>query len=496
MKGNYILSIDQSTQGTKAMLFDERGEMLLRRDKAHRQLISPEGWISHDLEEIYENMKEVVRQVVLDSGVGRENIAAIGISNQRETSAAWERKSGRPVGQAVVWQCSRAEGICSQMQAEKEAIKRITGMDLSPYFPAAKFAWILQNRKEALENRKAQNLCLGTVDSFLIFRLTEGKVFKTDITNASRTQLMDLAAGEFDPGLCASFGIPRECLAQIEDSDGDYGETTLEGFFPHPVPVRAVLGDSHAALFGQGCLERGMAKATYGTGSSIMMHVGDRPVFAENGVVSSVGFKINGKTAYVLEGNLNYTGAVITWMKQDMGLVQDEKETQELALQANPADKTYLVPAFSGLGAPYWDSSARAAVIGMSRTTGKAELVKAGLSCIALQITDVVKAMEAEAGIRLQELRVDGGPTKNSFLMQLQSDLLQKPVLVPNREELSGIGAAYAAGLAAGMYDERVFERIQRTAYHQKMAAEESKEYYDGWQEAVARVLGKAVRTC
>ncbi len=489
MEKNYILSVDQSTQGTKALLFDGQGQLLMRKDRAHRQIISPEGWVSHDPEEIYRNTVEVLRQGILDSGIDRNRIAALGISNQRETSAAWDRRSGKAAGHAIVWQCSRAASICSQMDQDRELVKRVTGMELSPYFPAAKFAWILRNREEAQKLSENGNLCLGTVDAFLIYRLTGGKVFKTDYSNASRTQLMDLAAGKFDGNLCGKFGISSCCLPEIEDSDGYFGETDLEGTLKHPIPIRGVLGDSHAALFGQACLKKGMVKATYGTGSSIMMNVGDKPVFAKNGVVSSVGFKINHKMSYVLEGNLNYTGAVITWLKKDLGLIETDQETEKLAFEANPADETYLVPAFSGLGAPYWDSSARAAVIGMSRTTGRAELARAALSCIAYQITDVVKIMEAEAGIHPEALRVDGGPTRNRYLMQLQSDLLETRVLVPAQEELSGIGAAYAAGLAVGLYDERVFDRMERTAYEPEMKPEESSRLYKGWKAAVGRVL-------
>lgn len=489
MDKNYILSVDQSTQGTKALLFDGEGRLLMRKDKAHRQIISEEGWVSHDPEEIYRNTVEVLRQVILDSGIDGDRIAALGISNQRETSVAWDRRTGKPAGHAIVWQCSRAASICRQMEGDRELVKRVTGMELSPYFPAAKFAWILRNRKEAGELLKKGNLCLGTVDAFLVYRLTGGAVFKTDYSNASRTQLMDLAAGAFDEELCGKFGIDFSCLPDIEDSDGYYGETDLDGSLKHPIPIRGVLGDSHAALFGQACLKKGMVKATYGTGSSIMMNVGEQPVFAKNGVVSSVGFKINHRMSYVLEGNLNYTGAVITWLKKDLGLIERDQETEKLAFEANPADETYLVPAFSGLGAPYWDSSARAAIIGMSRTTGRAELVRAALSCIAYQIADVVKIMEAEAGIRPEALRVDGGPTRNRYLMQLQSDLLGTRVLVPAQEELSGIGATYAAGLAVGLYDERIFDRMERTAYEPEMKPEEASRLYEGWKAAVGRVL-------
>lgn len=489
MKRTYILSVDQSTQGTKALLFDESGKLLMRRDRPHRQIISREGWVSHDPEEIYRNTIGVLQQVIADSGIDRDAVVAVGISNQRETSVAWERKSGRAVGNAVVWQCSRAASICRELQDKADEVRALTGMALSPYFPASKYAWMVRNRAEARQKMEQGNLCLGTMDSFLVYRLTKGQVFKTDYSNASRTQLMNLTKGTFEENLCRTFGIKRDCLPQIEDSDGEYGETDLEGFLSHPIPIRAVLGDSHAALFGQACLKKGMTKATYGTGSSIMMHVGECPVFSRHGIVSSVGFKINHKMTYVLEGNLNYTGAVITWLKKDLKLIETEKETESLAFAANAEDKTYLVPAFSGLGAPYWDSSARAAVIGMSRMTGKAELVKAALSCIAYQITDVVKAMEADAGFCLEELRVDGGPTRNRFLMQLQSDLLGKHVMVPVQEELSGIGAAYAAGLTAGVYDERVFAQINRMIYKPVMSSQKREESYLGWKHAVKCVL-------
>ena len=491
MDKKYILSLDQSTQGTKALLFDQSGTLLMRRDKVHRQMISQEGWVSHDPEEIYKNSIEVLRKVIEDSGIDRSAVVSLGISNQRETSLAWDRVSGKPVDSAIVWQCSRSASICEELKDRAQEVRDVTGMALSPYFPASKYAWILKNRKSAREKMESGTLSLGTIDSYLVYRLSGKRIFKTDYSNASRTQLMNLRTGKFDDSLCGIFGISTDCLPEIEDSDGYYGETDLEGFLPSSVPIQTVLGDSHAALFGQVCLNKGMTKVTYGTGSSVMMNVGENPVFSRNGVVSSVGFKMNHKMTYVLEGNLNYTGAVITWLKKDLKIIQDDCETESLSYEANPADRAYLVPAFSGLSAPYWDSNARAAVIGMSRTTGRAEFVKAALSCIAYQITDVVKAMETDAGICLNELRADGGPTKNCYLMQLQSDLLGNRVLVPDQEELSGIGAAYGAGLAVGLYDERIFERINRLAYEPLMGRSEREELYQGWKNAVRSVLDK-----
>lgn len=488
MKKQYILSIDQSTQGTKALLFDGQGKLLRRKDKAHRQIINEKGWVSHDGEEIYRNTIQVLQELITESGIAQEEIGALGISNQRETSVAWDRKTGNPLGHAIVWQCSRAESICQELQEYGEMIREKTGMPLSPYFPAAKYAWLLRNREGAKELLNQGDLCLGTIDSYLVFRLTGG-VHKTDYSNASRTQLFHLEKGCFDEEICHVFGIPMECLPEIADSDALYGMTDLEGFLQKPIPIHGVLGDSHAALFGQACLKKGMIKATYGTGSSIMMNVGEKPIFSKSGIVSSVGFKIGGKLSYVLEGNLNYTGAVITWLKKDLQLIETDSETESLAYGANPADTTCIVPAFTGLGAPYWDSNARAAVIGMTRTTGKAEFVKAALSCIAQQITDIVEAMETDSGMTVEELRVDGGPTRNTFLMQLQSDLTGSRVQVPETEELSGMGAAFAAGMAAGLYTEKVFEAIHRTAYEAQMAEEQRQKLRSVWKKAVDKVL-------
>lgn len=490
MKKGYILSIDQSTQGTKALLFDGEGKLLMRRDKAHRQIINGLGWVSHDPEEIYGNTIEALGALLRESGIDRGEIAALGISNQRETSLAWDRKTGRPAGLAVVWQCSRGEAICRELASHGEEIRKITGIPLSPYFPAAKYAWLIRNQAEAQELLRQGRLCLGTMDSYLIFRLTDG-VHKTDYSNASRTQLFDLGTGDYSRRICGLFGLSPEMLPRIEDSDGNFGMTDLEGLLPGRIPIHGVMGDSHAALFGQACLQRGLVKATYGTGSSIMMNVGDSPVSSGNGLVSSVGFKIDHKISYVLEGNLNYTGAVISWLKNDLRLIEKDSETQALAYEANPADTTCIVPAFTGLGAPYWDSDARAAIVGMTRTTGRAELVKAALSCIAQQIVDIMEAMQKDSGIAAKELRVDGGPTGNTFLMQLQCDLLGGRVLAPDTEELSGTGAAYAAGLASGLYDEGVFDRIHRTAYDPQMTREERERLRENWKRAVRMVLQK-----
>lgn len=487
----YVLGVDQSTQGTKALLFDETGELLSRCDLPHEQKINERGWVSHDPMEIYRNTLQVVKKLVTESGIEKTGIAALGISNQRETSLVWDRDTGLPVNDAVVWQCDRAAEICKRLEGSAKLVKERTGLNLSPYFPAAKWAWLLENTP----GLTGKNLCAGTIDAWLVYKLTGGKSFKTDYSNASRTQLFNLSELGWDGELCKLFNVPKEILPEVCFSDSCFGETDFEGFLPHPIPIHGVLGDSHGALFGQGCLKPGMAKATYGTGSSVMMNVGESPVFSEN-VVTSLAWGMEApvwgggpKITYVLEGNINYTGAVTRWVVDDLHLLSSSKEAGKVALDADPSDGTYLVPAFTGLGAPYWNSDARAMFYGMSRTTGRAELVKAAEECIAYQIADVVNAMNAETDIPLAELRVDGGPTHDKYLMQFQSDILNIPVAVPEKEELSGIGAAYCAGIAAGVYGTEVIDRMGRSQYAPQREESWRKERYDGWKQAVAILL-------
>ena len=491
MAEKYIISIDQSTQGTKALLFDEGGSLIKRTDKPHEQIINEKGWVSHNPVEIYENVIDVVARLTKD--IDGSRIIGVGISNQRETSLAWARITGEPLADAIVWQCARAADICERVerQGKAEDIRRKTGMNLSPYFPASKIAWLLENVEGAREKADRGEICHGTIDSWLVYKLTGGKSYKTDCSNASRTQLFNIFELKWDEEICAWFGIDPANMAQVCDSDSEFGKTDFEGVLPKKVPIHGVLGDSHGSLFGQGCLKPGMTKSTYGTGSSIMMNIGEKPVLSTHGVVTSLAWSMGGKVNYVLEGNLNYTGAVITWLKDDLKLIESPGETGTLAREAIQDDELYLIPAFSGLGAPYWDSRATAAIVGMTRTTGKAEVVRAGLECIAYQITDIVKAMCEDAGVRLGELRVDGGPTKNEYLMQFQSDIADVAVQVPDSEELSGIGPAYAAGLALGVWDESVFGRLNRVKYAPGMDGETRKKKYNGWKAAVSTVLTK-----
>ncbi len=490
MSGRYIISIDQSTQGTKALLFDKSGVLMCRMDIPHKQIVSDLGWVSHDPEEIYENVLKAVRGVLSKANVSPEQVASIGISNQRETSLIWDKKSGKPLNHAVVWQCARAAKICERPEIKENAdyIFNTTGLKLSPYFPAAKIAWLLENTMGADRLSAEGNICHGTMDSYLVYRLTKGRTYATDYSNASRTQLFDIFKLKWDARICELFGIDPENLPEVKDSDAIYGYSDFEGLFSEEIPICGVMGDSHAALFGQNCCDNGQTKATYGTGSSIMMNIGDKPILSKNGLVTSLAWGRNGHVQYVLEGNLNYTGAVITWLKEDLKLIESAAETQELANCASKEDELYLVPAFTGLGAPYWNSHAKAAIVGMDRTTGRAEFARAALECIAYQITDVVQAMSEDSGIKLSELRVDGGPTRNEYLMQFQSDIAGCKVLVPNQEELSGIGAAYMSGIAVGLWDEEILTKMKRIVHEPKMPETEVKRRYAGWKSAVKTV--------
>lgn len=505
MKKKYVLAVDQSTQGTKAILFDKDSNLVCRSDLSHKQIINEKGWVSHDLSEIYENTIEVIKNVVEKAGIQKEEIACLGISNQRETSASWSRTSGEPLAPAIVWQCSRAEEVCERIKnnviidssreqgisgGAAEVIRLKTGMHLSPYFPAAKFAWLLENVEAVKAAKASDDLCMGTMDTYLLFRLTKGRVYATDYSNASRTQLFNIHELSWDKEICTWFGIDAEKLPQVCDSNHQYGMTDLESYLRTPIPICGVIGDSQGALFGQGCIEKGMVKATYGTGSSVMMNVGENFVRSDLGLVTSLAWGLDGKINYVLEGNINYTGAVITWLKDDMGFISSPGETQEMAMEANPNDTTYLVPAFSGLGAPYWQPNAKAMMYGMSRTTGKKEIAKAALESIAYQITDIVEMMKAEDGIDVKELCVDGGPTGNQYLMKFQSDILGTTVSLPGCEESSALGAGLMAGLSCGMYQiETVFGGINRNQYIPEMAVAERQRKYLGWKEAVSKVL-------
>ncbi len=490
--GKYILAVDQSTQGTKGLLFDEAGKLVSRCDRPHRQIVNDLGWVEHDPVEIMKNTVLVCMDTIAAAEIDPGEVLAFGISNQRETSLMWNKETGDPVMNAIVWQCSRAEEICRRHAeaGEGECIRQKTGIPLSPYFPASKLQWMMENNASARTLAKEGKLAVGTVDSWLVYNLTDRKVHRTDYSNASRTQLFNIHDLKWDEELLRSFDIPADAMPEVVMSDSVFGMTDLAGILPHTVPITGVLGDSHAALFGQNCRKPGEIKATYGTGSSVMMNIGDEFRESEGGLVTSLAWGMNGRVSYVLEGNLNYTGAVITWLRDEVHMISSPAETCKLAEQANPNDETYFVPAFTGLGAPYWNPKAKGILTGITRTTGRNEIVRAAVDCIAYQITDLVKLMRRESGRPIRELHVDGGPTGNRYLMQFQADQAEAEVIIPELQELSGMGAAYAAGISTGLYDaETIFDQIRHTTYEPQIDDERRKKLYQGWQEAVAQVM-------
>ena len=494
MRTFYILGVDQSTQGTKGVLVDQAGRIASRADRPHRQIISGQGWVSHDPEEIYRNVLGVCGDVIRQSAVDPSDILCMGITNQRETTVAFSRTTGKPLAEAIVWQCARAAGITEKLRKRvgfEDTVRTKTGLMLSPYYPASKMAWLLQNRPEVEEAAGRGELALGTIDSYLVFRLTGGHRFCTDASNASRYQLMNLNTIGWDPALCAAFGIPETALPEIVGSDAAFGMTDLDGLLDSPIPIAGVLGDSHGALFGHGCLAPGMTKATYGTGSSVMMNIGPDIRLSTHGLSASVAWKMNGKVSYCLEGNINYSAAVISWLQKDVKLIESPAETDALARAANPEDTACLVPAVSGLGAPWWRNDARAVLCGMSRTTGKNEIVRAALDSIACQIFDVVEAMRLDTGLDIPCMSVDGGPTGNRYLMQTQSDLLRAEIRIPDAEELSVLGAVYTAGIASGFYDPaRIHQAIHYRTYRPEMDETVRSEKLALWRQAVRMVLG------
>jgi glycerol kinase len=471
-----IIAVDQSTASTKALVFDMSASLVTRSSVEHRQYYPQAGWVEHDPEELYANTVAAVKDAVRSLGRDKERLRALAITNQRETAVVWDRSTGKPVYNAVVWQCQRGEALCRRLTEAGRAaeVKARSGLPLDPYFSASKIRWILDNVPGARERAEGGALAFGTVDSWLLWKLTGGGVHATDPTNASRTMLMNLASLEWDNALLRLFDIPRSMAPGILRSNRIFGKTTVEGAL-HELPVTGVLGDSHAAFFGQCCFERGQAKATYGTGTSLMLNIGAQPAGSGKAVATSVGWAIDGRVDYVLEGNIHSTGDTIRWLRDGLGLLAESSDSESLALSVPDNNGVYLVPAFSGLGAPYWDNAARAAIVGMARNTTRAHVVRAAVEAIAFQVADLVKAMEAEAGARLTELRVDGGASANRFLVQFQADVLDVPVAQSAQPEASALGAAMMAGLAVGAWKDLAMDRAQRS----RLLA--------GWREAVAR---------
>jgi glycerol kinase len=447
----HILALDQGTTSSRAILFDQAGAIVAVAQKEFPQIFPKPGWVEHDPHDIWSSQAGVAAEALTKARVRAEDIAAIGITNQRETSIVWDRTTGEPIMNAIVWQDRRTAPICDRLRKQKleRVIRRKTGLVIDAYFSATKVQWMLQNVKGARAKAKAGQLAFGTVDSWLIWNLTGGKVHVTDVTNASRTMLFDIAKCEWDDELLEIFGVPRSMLPEVRSSSEVYGVTSLLGT---SVPIAGIAGDQQAALFGQACLKPGMVKNTYGTGCFMLMNTGTKRIASKHNLLTTVAWRIGDRTEYALEGSIFIAGAVVQWLRDGLEFFRSAPEIEAMAAVVEDTGGVYLVPAFAGLGAPHWDPHARGTIVGLTRGTTKAHVARAALEGIALQVMDVLKAMEADAGIKLKELRVDGGASANDLLMQLQADLLNVPVVRPKVLETTALGAAYLAGLAVGFW--------------------------------------------
>ena len=494
MSKRYILAIDQSTQGTKGILFDQQGVFVARADRSHRQFVDEKGWVEHDPEEILTNTLAVARDVVQKAGIGKEEIAALGISNQRETVMAWDRSTGKPLYRAIVWQCARAKEICEGMQDQKDLVKSRTGLNLSPYFSAAKLTWIMQNVPEAGRQADKGCLCCGTMDSWLVYQLSTDHAFKTDYSNASRTMLFNINDLAWDKEILAELGIPACMLPKPMPSSCVYGMAD-PAFFGGAIPVSGAAGDQQAALFGQTCFTAGEAKNTYGTGCFLLMNTGERPVFSSNGLLTTIAWGVDGKVNYALEGSIFVAGAAIQWLRDEMRLIDSASDSEYMAKKVKDTHGCYVVPAFTGLGAPHWDQYARGTVVGITRGVNKYHIIRATLESLAYQVNDVLQAMRADSGIALNSLKVDGGASANDFLMQTQADIINAPVNRPSCVETTAMGAAYLAGLAVGYWHSKE-DVIKNWAIDQtfrpSISEEERGEKIKGWEKAVKYSYGWA----
>jgi glycerol kinase len=447
----YILALDQGTTSSRAMVFDHSGSVVALAQKEFRQIFPKPGWVEHDASEIWATQLHTATEALAQAGLTGPDIAAIGITNQRETTVVWDRDTGEPVHHAIVWQDRRTAARCDQLKARGLApmIKRKTGLVVDAYFSGTKLEWLLRNVPGARAKAKSGKLAFGTVDSWLVWNLTGGRVHVTDPSNASRTMLFNLRTGDWDDELLDLLGVPRSVLPAVGSSSEVYGETTL---FGRAVPIAGIAGDQQAALFGQACTQPGMVKNTYGTGCFMLMNTGTKPIASRNNLLTTVAWRIGNRTDYALEGSIFIAGAVVQWLRDGLGIIKSSSEVEALAAQVGDTGGVYLVPAFAGLGAPHWDQYARGILAGVTRGTTAAHVARAALEGIAFQVADVLRAMEADAKIKLKELRVDGGASANNLLMQFQSHLLGVPVVRPKVTETTALGAAYLAGLAVGYW--------------------------------------------
>ncbi len=488
----YILALDQGTTSSRAVIFDKKGSIVSVAQKEFTQYFPKPGWVEHDPVEIWSTQAGMAAEAVTKKGLSGANIAGIGITNQRETAVVWDKKTGEPVYNAIVWQDKRTSAYCDDLKKQgKEAlIREKTGLVLDSYFSATKVKWILDSVKGARKRAEAGELLFGTIDTWLIWNMTKGELHITDVTNASRTLLFNINTMEWDDELLRLFNIPKNMLPVVKQSSEIYGHTA-PNFFANKIPIAGIAGDQQAALFGQMCAKPGMVKNTYGTGCFMLMNIGDTPIVSKNNLLTTIAWKINGKTQYALEGSIFIAGAVVQWLRDSLKIIKTSGEVEKLAGSVNSSEGVYFVPAFSGLGAPYWNQHAKGTIFGLTRGSTDAHIARAAVEAIAYQTMDVLKAMEADSGIAVKELRVDGGATINKMLMQFQADVLNTVTVRPKVVETTVMGAAYLAGLAVGYWQSlEEIEEIWQTDIHFKPTKQRRSVNagIEGWNKAVGAV--------
>ena len=492
---DYILALDQGTTSSRAILFNRQGQIIKIAQQEFTQIYPEAGWVEHDAEEIWTTQLNCAREAIAGAGITASDIAAIGITNQRETTVVWDRATGKPIHNAIVWQCRRTASICDKLKEEKfdRVIRKSTGLVTDAYFSGTKVSWLLDKVKGARKRAEAGELAFGTIDTWLINRLTGGKTHVTDVSNASRTLLYNIRKQRWDTTILDKLRIPESVLPTVRSSSEVYAETAPE-LFGVPIPIGGIAGDQQAALFGQACFKPGMMKNTYGTGCFLLMNTGAQATTSKTGLLTTIAWRTGGETEYALEGSVFIAGAAIQWLRDGLQIIASAPETEALATSVSDNHGVYFVPAFVGLGAPYWDQDARGAIVGLTRGVTRAHIARAALEAMAYQTRDVVECMQKDSGIKARELRVDGGATRNDFLCQFQADLLGIPVVRPVITETTALGAAYLAGLSVNFWksEKEIASQWQvEKRFEPQMKKGERERLYQGWQEAVSRVRSR-----
>ena len=489
----YVMALDAGTTSNRCILFNEKGQICSMAQKEFTQYFPKPGWVEHDANEIWSSQLGVAVEAMTKIGATAEDIAAIGITNQRETAIVWDKKTGEPIGHAIVWQCRRTAEYCDSLKERglTDKFREKTGLVIDAYFSATKVKWILDHVEGARERAERGDLLFGTVETWLIWKLTKGKVHVTDYSNASRTMLFNINTLQWDEEILRELDIPRSMLPEAKPSSCIYGESDPQ-YFGGPIPIGGAAGDQQAALFGQTCFNPGEAKNTYGTGCFMLMNTGEKPVFSKNGLVTTIAWGLDGKVNYALEGSIFVAGAAIQWLRDEMRLIDSSPDSEYMANKVKDTNGCYVVPAFTGLGAPYWDQYARGTIVGVTRGTNKEQFIRATVESMAYQVNDLIEAMHQDAGICLRQLRVDGGACANNFLMQFQADILNKDIVRPECIETTALGAAYLAGLAVGYWKSK--DEIRKNwqisnTFSSTMEEDRRKELVKGWKKAVKCAL-------